>query len=741
MTDRSGDLLRFPLGAGRSESGSVRPPLPRTSKARVDPGRLGRPLDSLPAVGGQTVRRFAALGIVNVGDLLLHVPFRHEPASALVPLSALPLDQEVTIKARVVSTGLRPTRRRGLSVLEALLDDGTARVQAVWYNQPYLRDVFASQPEVLARGVFKRRGVFTSFQVKRHELLGAGDEGVHTMGLVPVYPATGELSVRTIRTTLKKAAPEAVHLVDPLPSEMLARLGFARKAEALLTYHFPGGMREAAASRARLAFEELLLLQLALLGRRTREEAGRCSRPLPGAGRLTEHFLASLPYRPTAAQGRVMAEIDADLAGERPMRRLLQGDVGSGKTMVATYCLLRAVESGGQAALMAPTEVLADQHAARLAAQLGPLGVRVSLLKGSQTATERREVCGAVSGGEPALVVGTHALIQQGVAFADLRVAVVDEQHRFGVGQREALADSASDGSTFPHVLHMTATPIPRTLSLTLYGDLDLSVIDELPPGRRPIKSKVVYVHEMERMWSFLRAELDRGQRAYVVCPLVEESAAAGAAAAVSVHEELSGGELRGYRLRLLHGQLPASEKRQAMADFASGEAQVLVATTVIEVGIDVAEATVMIILGARRFGLSQLHQLRGRVGRGAAESFCFLEAGHGDQESLERLRLFARTSDGFALAEADLQARGEGQIFGDRQSGAGDLRVARVLRDGALLEKARQEALLLLDGSSRGPAAGAGDAPREGVDPRLLLLFEAAEQRFGGRAHLVGRA
>lgn len=731
MTSRGGGGFHFPLGATASpgEAGEA-VALPRTAKARLDPGRLALPLEGLPAVGKATARRFAALGINTVGDLLLHVPSRHEPPASIVRIGGLRVGEEATLRARVRSVAARRTRRRGLTLLEALLEDGSGSVRAVWYNQDYLRDVFASHPEILARGTLLRKGNFTSFQVKRHEVIGAADQGVHTLGLVPVYPATGDLSVRLIRSTLKKAASEAVHFVDPLPSRLLARFAFPRKAEALLAYHFPGSLKEAARARDRLAFEELLLLQLAVLRRRQVEDAGRRAEPLPPAGDLSAAFLRSLPYEPTAAQRRVISEIDADLSRDRPMRRLLQGDVGSGKTMVATYCLLRAVEAGGQGALMAPTEVLADQHAGRLAAQLAPLGIGVGLLKGSLGAPERRRVLEEVARGDLALVVGTHALIQEGVTFRDLRAAVVDEQHRFGVRQRSALAAPASAEVTrWPHTLHLTATPIPRTLSLTLYGDLDLSVIDELPPGRKPIRTKVVFPQQAADMWAFLRRELDQGRQCYVVCPLIEESEALDAASAVQVYQELSAEALRGYRLRLLHGQLTPADKQAAMAAFAAGEVQVLVSTTVIEVGIDVANAAVMIILDARRFGLSQLHQLRGRVGRGRAASYCFLQAGHGDAESLERLRLFARTADGFALAEADLQARGEGQLFGERQSGLGDLHVARLLRDGRLLEQARREAEDLL-------AADAGLA-----GPLHRLLGEAMAERFGERAHWLERA
>jgi ATP-dependent DNA helicase RecG len=393
--------------------------------------------------------------------------------------------------------------------------------------------------------------------------------------------------------------------------------------------------------------------------------------------------------------------------------------------MVATYCLLRAVEQGGQAALMAPTEVLADQHFLSLSEQLSALGVRVRLLKGSQAEGERRATLEALAAGQADVVVGTHALIQENVRFHDLRVAVVDEQHRFGVRQREAIL-APEDGGLWPHTLHMSATPIPRTLSLTLYGDLDVSVLDEIPPGRKPVRTRLVFSGSEAQMWEFMRSQLAKGRQAYVVCPLIEESEALQTASARQTYEDLRTGELAGFHLRLLHGQLPAVEKMAAMAAYAGGSVDALVSTSVIEVGVDVANATVMVILGARRFGLSQLHQLRGRVGRGPEESFCFLLAEGEDETVLDRLALFARTNDGFALAEADLLARGEGQLFGERQSGLGDLEVASLLRDRRLLEEARQVAAAFLEGAGDGLPAGS--------------LAEAAESRFGSKITWMDR-
>ncbi len=719
--------LYFPLAAGSPvDPGALQ--LPPTSKSTLDPGRLRLPVAAISGVGAVTVRRLADLGILTVGDLLLHVPFRHEPPARITTIAGLRGGEEATIRARVRSHAVRSTRRRGLKVLEALVVDETGSTRAVWYNQEYLAARFAQQPEVLIRGTLKRSGGATSFIVRAHEVVTDGTEGVHTMGLVPVYPATGDLSVKAIRSALAKAGPEARHFVDCLPARLLATRGYLRKPDALLAYHFPTGERGARKARDSLAFEELLLLQVALLLRRRRADRGRKALPLAAPGSLAAAYLEGLPFATTGAQRRVIAEIDADLDRDVPMRRLLQGDVGSGKTAVAAYALVRAVEGGGQAALMVPTEVLADQHADRISALLAPLGIDVSLVKGGQPAAERQSALRALAGGQVGVVVGTHALIQEGVVFRDLRVVVVDEQHRFGVRQRDALV-APSAGRPWPHTLHMTATPIPRTLSLTLYGDLDVSVIDELPPGRTPVRTQLVYSDQREALWTLVRRELDSGRQVYVVCPLVEESEALQAASATAVFEKLKAGELAGYQLALLHGQLPPNDKRAAMQAFHSGTVAVLVCTTVIEVGIDVPNASVMVIEGARRFGLSQLHQLRGRVGRGAAASRCLLLVEGDDPDTLARLALFARTTDGFRLAEADLRARGEGQLFGVRQSGLGDLRVARLLQDKRLLLAARSAAshLLQLDPELR--------------DPLHNLLDQAVEERFGEVVHWLDKA
>jgi ATP-dependent DNA helicase RecG len=694
----------YPLGSlTLLESSSAS--LAVTSKGTFDASRLYRSVSTVQGVGKTTEYKLRGLGIMTVRDLLLHLPFRHEPPSRVAGVADVRVGEEVTLRVRVVSCAIRETTRRRVKVLEALVSDATGSTIATWYNQAYLEAAFRERPEVLVKGVLVRKRGVSTFLVRRHEILGEGEQSRHILGLVPVYPSSGDLSVRTIRTLLHRALPELRHLLEPLPARLLARRRYPGKAEAVWSSHFPSTLKEAHEARARLAFEELLLLQLAVLGQRAGADRQRRALPLAAPCELTAQYIASLPYLPTGAQMRVIGEIEKDLGCGVPMRRLLHGDVGSGKTMVATYCLLRAVEQGAQAALMAPTEVLADQHYLGLSGELSALGVRVGLLKGSQSAAERR---------------GTHALIQEGVRFRDLRVTVIDEQHRFGVRQREAIL-AVEDGGRWPHSLHMSATPIPRTLSLTLYGDLDVSVLDEMPPGRRAVVTRLVFRGSESEMWEFVRAQLRQGLQAYVVCPLIEESENLQAASARQTFADLTAGELFGFELRLLHGQLAPGAKGAAMAAYASGEAQVLVSTSVIEVGVDVRKASVMVIMGARRFGLSQLHQLRGRVGRGEQQSYCFLMVEGEDEAVLERLALFARTADGFELAEADLLARGEGQLFGEKQSGMGDLEVASLVRDRVLLEQARGEAIDML-----------GEVEREGLTPLLMLTMEASAARFG---------
>ncbi len=611
----------------------------------------------------------------------------------------------------------RPTRRRRLTILEADVRDATGGVKAIWFNRAWLADRLKPGVSLLLRGKLEKRG----FTVAEHELLPAADakrsmpgdgeavpSGLHTTGLVPLHPASERLRAQRIREWAWQAVPLARHAVEPIPGRLRARIGVPGVTDALMTAHFPGDEAEASEARRRLAFEELFLYQASLAARRGRRLATGRAGALPPAGPEAKAWIESLPFELTGDQRRAIEEVDGDLVASQPMQRLLMGEVGSGKTVVALYAMLRALEAGHQAALMAPTETLAEQHFRTLEHLLSASPVPAALLTSATPAPARKQLLASLASGQPQLVVGTHALIQQAVEFASLAVAVVDEQHRFGVRQRAAL-DAKGPGALLPHVLHMTATPIPRTLSLTAYGDLDTTALRELPRGRRPVQTWVVGEERREGAYEFIRERLREGRQAYVVCPLVAESEEVMAKAAEAEAKRLAAGELRDFELELLHGQMSSDAKARAMDRFARGEAHVLVATTVIEVGIDVPNATVMLIEGAERFGISQLHQLRGRVGRGEHESFCILFGDAESEHARTRLDAIAAERDGFKLAEVDLSIRGEGELLGTRQHGLPRFRAAELPDDMSLLLEARQAVVDLVarHGSLEAPELG----------------------------------
>ncbi len=556
------------------------------------------------------------------------------------------------------------------------------------------------------------------FRVAEHEFVGEGS-GIHTTGLVPVHPATEGLAPKRIRDWVAQVTQLAHHAIEPLPAELRARRRLAGVADALAAVHFPDRPVDAERARERLAFEELFLHQAALAARRQGREASRPGVSLGARGELVAGWLRSLPFELTGDQRAAIEEIDRDLALPRPMQRLLMGEVGSGKTVLALFAMLRAVEQGFQAALMAPTETLAEQHAATLDRLLAHRALPFSLLTSATPAARRREALDRLASGELRMVVGTHALIEPEVAFHRLAVCVVDEQHRFGVRQRTVLDGKGPDGAA-PHALHMTATPIPRTLSLTAYGDLDATVLRQLPVGRKPVDTWVVGEEKRAGAYEFIRARLREGRQAYVVCPLVDGSRKLEAKAAADEAERLRATEFADFRVGLMHGQMPARDKQQAMEGFASGATQVLVATSVIEVGIDVANATVILVEGAERYGLSQLHQLRGRVGRGEHASQCILFADPGSELARRRLAAIEAESDGFKLAEVDLALRGEGEILGTRQHGLPRFRVAELPDDIALLTEARREVISLRSRYGSLEAAELGP------------LMDAARRRFG---------
>jgi ATP-dependent DNA helicase RecG len=640
------------------------------------PERLARTLDALPGVGQAVAKRLAKLGLATVGDLLVHRPFRYELAVPEVRIADLFGEDEVAIEGVVRSARKRPARRR-MTIVTARIDDGSGVIDAVWFNQPWLADRLTPGTRVRLRGQLRR----SDFVVKSYDL---GDASA-TADFAAVYPATEAITTKRLRTLVGHALPHVRDVPDLLPATLATSHALPIRGDALHALHVPASEHDAEVGRRRLAFDELLELQVALaLVRRDRAEAEAPSLGEPGE--LLARYRDALPFTLTEHQERAIADIDRDLAATVPMQRLLQGDVGSGKTVVALYTLLRAVENGYRGALMAPTETLAEQHFLTLEPICAQVGVRVTLLTGSVKSRDA----------EAQIVVGTHALIQEGVDLRELAVAVIDEQHRFGVEQRRALVEGRS-----PHVLHMTATPIPRTLALTVYGDLAVTEIAKPPADRKPIVTRWIRQEKSSEAYTRLRRLLEEGRQAYVVCPVIEESETRQARAAEAEADRLKRAELRGFRVGCLHGRLRPTARRELMAAFKAHELDVLVATTVIEVGVDVPNATVMIVQEADRFGLAQLHQLRGRVGRGGEQSYCLLVSRAKEElteSAQDRLDAMVATTDGFELAERDLEIRGEGELLGTRQSGAFGLRFASLRGDRDLLELARREAVELVD-------------------------------------------
>jgi ATP-dependent DNA helicase RecG len=652
-------------------------------------------LGDLPGVGPQRAKTLAKLGLGTIEDALVqHLPLRHEDRSRIIPLGRVSVGEARTCAGTIAGIS-PPPRGRPRMPLVVMIRDVSGFLNCAWFNQPYLARVFKRGQRLIVHGRVQPYGRGPlQMLVKDYEVAEDGpDEMLHTGRLVPVYPLTEGLTQRPLRRLMKRLVDGwADQLDDPLPERVRAGRALLPLPQAIRGAHFPETQEEQAAAHRRLVFDDFFLLEVGLAIRRHREgrRRGLAMNP-PGA--LVRRLRASLPYTLTAAQERVWSEIRTDMAEPYPMSRLLQGDVGSGKTVVAALAILTAIEAGYQAALMAPTEILAEQHMITLSQLLGPLGVRVVLLTGAVKGKARQEAVGAVEGGQAACAIGTHALVQGSVGFKRLGLAVIDEQHRFGVAHRAALRGKGES----PDVLVMTATPIPRTLALTLYGDLDVSVLDELPPGRRPVVTVARGESKRRGIYDFLRKQIGEGRQVYVVCPLVEESEASDLRAATEMAERLQREVFPDRRVGLIHGRLGIQDKERVMREFKDGAVHVLVSTTVIEVGIDVPNASVMLVEHAERFGLSQLHQLRGRVGRGSWKSYCILLAGSSSEDAQRRIAAVTGTNDGFRLAEVDLELRGPGDFFGTRQSGLPEFRVADLLRDGAMLEEARREAFALV--------------------------------------------
>jgi len=659
----------------------------------VDFSQLDRPIQFLKGVGPKRAEAFQRMGILKARDLLYHAPRRYDDASTVTPISSLDVGMDATAVGHVRSKGIIPTRG-GLRIFQAVLQDETGMITCAWPGQPWLDRKIRPGDELLVTGPVK---FFHGRQLQPREFTLLGREGeedeASEAGTIFVsYPASEDLPQwvlrrvfsRNLEWLLKEAQTE-----EYLSEEERRALGLAPLSRALAAIHNPGSLQEVEAGRRRLAFDELFFLQVVQAQVRYQQTEAEPGIPFRRTNELIRPLHQRLPFQLTEAQARVLREIYADMATERRMNRLLQGDVGSGKTVVALFSMLLALEAGYQAALMAPTEILAEQHARKLGEMLDPLGVQVYLVTGRMGAGERREALAALADGSARVVVGTHALIQEGVEFKRLGLVVVDEQHRFGVRQRMVLADHLSR----PDVLVMSATPIPRSLAMALYGDLDLSILDELPPGRKPIETMLKTSRGRKGVYELLDRELEAGRQGYVVYPLVDESEKLDLRSATEEFKRLSEEVFPHRNLGLLHGQLSSQEKDAVMRAFLAGSIHLLVATTVIEVGIDIPNATVMVIEHAERFGLSQLHQLRGRVGRGGSQSRCILVSDPGEM-ARERLKIFQSTTDGFQIARADLQIRGQGDLFGTQQHGRDPILLfADLARDEALLGEAQERA------------------------------------------------
>jgi ATP-dependent DNA helicase RecG len=696
-------------------------------RRRPDPRWWWAPVGRVPGIRPAQAQRAATFGLVSVGDLLLHVPFRYERYGAATPVAQAVMGQEVTVRVELHSIRMAPTRRRGLVTVRALVGDATGRLEAVWFNQRHLLRALSPGDQLMIRGTIGA-GTPRSITVRAYELVGAGgSEGLHTTGLVPVYTATEALPSVRIRELVDQARALAATAPELLPAWIRDRLGLMSYPDALMSVHFPRAAGDVRRGRRRLVIQEYIELQLGLLLVRRQEAHERPAPRLGGTGETAQRVRGALQFALTVHQERTLREIGRDLRREVPMRRLLQGDVGSGKTLVAALAMCQALETGAQAALLVPTETLAEQHLQTLDALLAPAGITPVLLTGKVTTAERDRRLMAIRTGTAGIVVGTQALLSEGVAFHDLGLVIVDEQHRFGVEQRHALAERALDATgRAAHILYMTATPIPRTLALTAYGELAVSTIRGRPAGRGPVATRWVRETTRDDAYAEVRAELRQGFQAYVICPLVDEGGSAEAKAATAEAERLRSGPFAEFAVGLVHGALKSDAKRAAMAAFARGDTDVLVATTVIEVGIDVPNASIIVIEGADRFGLAQLHQLRGRVGRGARPGQCIVFGEPATDDGMRRLEAFTQTGDGFRLAELDLEIRGEGSMLGLRQAGPTDLRFARLTRDRRELAQARQIARRLLRGDPHM------------TRPEHLLLRRAVEARFAAIPRLL---
>jgi ATP-dependent DNA helicase RecG len=653
---------------------------------------LDMPVNYLKGVGPMRAESLRRLGIMTARDLLFHIPHRYEDASTISPISSLETGMDATIVGRVVSKGIIPTRK-GLRVFQAVVRDDSGIIEASWPGQPFLDRSISKEDTLLLSGPVR---FFHGRQLQPREFINLGNEstGLAEGRVLSVYPATEGLSFKIIRGIIEAHLDTLLPLTkEHLPKEMLRATRLPPFSDALRMVHRPASIAEALKGRDRLAFDEFLFMQILMRRSNRLARAHRAGITFVNRRELTSALREALPYTLTQSQVKAIREIVDDMCSDRKMHRMLQGDVGSGKTIVALFASLLAMENGYQAAIMAPTELLAEQHYRTISKLLEPLEIRPLLVTGSLNTRERAEASAKMGADAPLLVIGTHALVQESTVFSRLGFVAIDEQHRFGVEHRAALSAKGES----PDVLLMSATPIPRSLALTKYGDLDVSTLTERPAGRQPVTTVIRPESKRDKVLDFVRRETDAGRQAYIVYPVIEESEKTDLKAATTMFQSLSTGVFAGKRVALLHGRVPAQERDATMRAFRDGLIDVLVATTVIEVGIDVANATVMLIEHPERFGLSQLHQLRGRVGRGAEASYCIL-LGNPGPDSAERLRIFASTEDGFAIAKADLEMRGFGNLFGEAQSGDEGYRIADPIRDEALNIKAQEIAEQMLD-------------------------------------------
>jgi ATP-dependent DNA helicase RecG len=687
-------------------------------KPEGPPAALEASVTVLDGVGPKSAEKFAKLGIENLGDMLYHFPRRYDDYTQLKPINRLKFGEEVTVIGMVQSATSRPIRGGQSKLVEVIIGDGTGSLRVNWFNQPWMLKSLSEGTQVVLAGKIDQYLGRLLLTNPEWELLD--EENLHTNRIVPVYPLTAKLTQRWLRDQMHKVVNYwALRVEDSLPEKVLDSASLMELPEALLQVHFPDSWDELKAAQHRLAFDEIFYLQLGVLRQKQRwtELTGRV---FETTDEWLDGQVSRLPYELTGAQVKALADVRADLASGHPMNRLIQGDVGSGKTVVAALGAGMVVQHSAQVAIMAPTSILAEQHFKTFTELMaGGGGVladgHIRLMIGATPEAEKKEIRAGLANNEIKVVVGTHALLEDPVGFDNLQLAVIDEQHRFGVEQRARLRAKGEN----PHLLVMTATPIPRSLALTIYGDLDLTVIDEKPPGREPVDTYVLYPRERERAYSLIRKEVEAGKQAFIIFPLVEESDKSEAKAAVEEHERLQKEVFPNLRLSLLHGRLKADEKEEIMAGFRDQQSDVLVSTTVVEVGVDIPNATVMMIEGANRFGLAQLHQLRGRVGRGGDQAYCLLLPETENSGENERLAAMTETNDGFILAERDLEHRGPGQFLGTRQSGFSELHMAS-LTDVRLIEKARKHAhdLLAVDPELNDPT-------HEKVSQALEKLWE----------------